>query len=104
DKRKGKLVKDNGKGKETEHHHLKVNKDNKGKGKLVEDNGKGKVHDIQNRVGSLEVDLARAIKAEQVDDHNDHDLYSLDLANRIKKLKEDFGRLLKAKKAKESKK
>ncbi|GKC49086.1 hypothetical protein Tco_1071831 [Tanacetum coccineum] len=101
DKGKGKLVEDNGKGKEAEHHHLKVNKDDKGKGKLVEDNGKGKVHDIQNRVGSVEVDLARAIKAKQVDDH---DLDTLDLENRIKKLEEDFGRLLKAKKAKESKK
>nr|GEV96589.1 hypothetical protein [Tanacetum cinerariifolium] len=50
DKRKGKLVEDNGKGKEAEHHHLKVNK-----GKLVEDNGKEKVHDIQDRVGSVEL-------------------------------------------------
>ncbi|GJZ13993.1 hypothetical protein Tco_0549223 [Tanacetum coccineum] len=96
DKGKGKLVEDNGKGKEAEHHHLKVNKDDKRKGKLVEDNGKGKVHDIQNRVGFVKVDLARAIKAKQVDDH--------DLENRIKKLEKDFGRLLKAKKAKESKK
>ncbi|GKD64884.1 hypothetical protein Tco_1306992 [Tanacetum coccineum] len=77
---------DNGKG--AKHHHLK---------------GKGKVHDIQNRLGSLEVDLARAIKAKQVDDHDDDDLDSLDLANRIKKLKEDFGRLLKAKEAKKVK-
>ncbi|GKG26098.1 hypothetical protein Tco_0399244, partial [Tanacetum coccineum] len=52
---------------------------------------KGKV---QTELGSLEVDLARAIKAKQVDD----------LANRIKKLREDFGRLLKANKAKEAKK
>nr|GEX92253.1 hypothetical protein [Tanacetum cinerariifolium] len=103
DKGKRKLVKDNGKGKEAEHHHLKVNKDDKIKGKLVEDNGKGKVHDIQNRVGSLEVDLARAIKAKHVDDHDDDDLDSLNLTNRIKKLEEDFGMLLKAKKAKESK-
>ncbi|GKD73683.1 hypothetical protein Tco_1331965 [Tanacetum coccineum] len=100
DKGKGKLVEDNRKGKEAEHHHLKVNKDDKRKGKLVEDNEKGKVHDIQNRVGSVEVDLARAIKAKQVDDH---DLDTLDLENRIKKLEEDFGRLLKAKKAKEAK-
>ncbi|GJS12880.1 hypothetical protein Tco_0407352 [Tanacetum coccineum] len=77
DKGKRKLVEDNGKGKETDHHHLKVNKDDKGKGKLVEDNGKEKV--------------------------NDHDLDTLDLENRIKKLEEDFGWLLKAKKAKESK-
>nr|GEW04606.1 hypothetical protein [Tanacetum cinerariifolium] len=104
DKGKGKLVENNEKGKEAEHHHLKVNKDNKGKGKLVEDNGKGKVHDIQNRVGSVEVDLAREIKAKQVDDHDDHDLDTLDLEKRIKKLKEDFSRLLKAKKAKESNK
>nr|GEW30177.1 hypothetical protein [Tanacetum cinerariifolium] len=73
----------------------------KGKRKLVEDNGKEKVHNIQNRVGSVAVDLARAIKVKQVDDH---DLDTLDLENRIKKLEEDFGRLLKAKKAKESKK
>ncbi|GKA46250.1 hypothetical protein Tco_0739133, partial [Tanacetum coccineum] len=80
DKRKGNLVEDNGKGKEAEHHHLKVNKDDKGKGKLVEDNGNGKV-----------------------DDHDDDDLNSLDLANKIKKIEEDFGSLLKANKAKEYK-
>nr|GEV30476.1 hypothetical protein [Tanacetum cinerariifolium] len=80
DKRKGKLVEDNENRKEAEHHHLKVNK------------------------GFLKVDLARAIKAKQVDDHDDDDLDSLDLENRIKKLEEDFGRLLKAKKAKKSKK
>nr|GEZ15844.1 hypothetical protein [Tanacetum cinerariifolium] len=56
----------------------------KGKGKLVEDNGK-----------------------EKVDDHDDGDLDSLDLENRIKKLKEDFGKKtkeveLKAKKVKEA--
>nr|GFA88052.1 hypothetical protein [Tanacetum cinerariifolium] len=39
---KGKLVEENGKGKEAEHHYLKVNTDDKGKEKLVEDNGKGK--------------------------------------------------------------
>nr|GEY10403.1 retrovirus-related Pol polyprotein from transposon TNT 1-94 [Tanacetum cinerariifolium] len=83
-----------GKGKEAEHDHLKVNKDDK---------GKGNVHDIQNRLGELEVDSARAIKARQVDDHDD-DLDTLDLENRIKKLEEDFVRLLKAKKAKEAKK
>nr|GEU55251.1 Gag-Pol polyprotein [Tanacetum cinerariifolium] len=93
---KGKLVENNGKEKETEHHHLKVNKDI--------NNRKGKVHDIQNRVGSVEVDLARAIKAKQVDDHEDDDLDTLNLENRMKKLKEDFGMFLKAKKAKESKK
>nr|GFC38574.1 hypothetical protein [Tanacetum cinerariifolium] len=58
-------IKYNGKGKEVEHHYLKVNKDDKGQEKLVEDNGKGKVHDIQNRVESVKVDLARAIKAKQ---------------------------------------
>nr|GEU55670.1 hypothetical protein [Tanacetum cinerariifolium] len=56
DKGKGKLVEDNGKGKEVEHHHLKVNKNV---------NEKGKVHDIQNRVGSVEVDFAKTIKAKQ---------------------------------------
>nr|GFB68233.1 hypothetical protein [Tanacetum cinerariifolium] len=72
--------------------HLKVNKDDK---------RKGNVHDIQNRLGKLNVNLARAIKVKQVDDH-DNDLDTLDLENRIKKLEEDFGRLLKAKKAKEA--
>nr|GEY93603.1 hypothetical protein [Tanacetum cinerariifolium] len=105
DKGKGKLVEDNRKGKEAEHHHLKVNKDDKGKRKLVEDNGKGKVHNIQNRVGSVEVDLARAIKVKQVDDH---DLDTLDLENRIKNLEQDFEEKkakeeeLKAKKGKEA--
>ncbi|GKC90811.1 hypothetical protein Tco_1151460 [Tanacetum coccineum] len=33
DKGKRKLVEDNGKRKEAEHHHLKMNKDDKGKGK-----------------------------------------------------------------------
>nr|GEY88242.1 hypothetical protein [Tanacetum cinerariifolium] len=79
------------KGKEAEHDHLKVNKDDK---------GKGNVHDIQNRLGELEVDSARAIKARQVDDHDD-DLDNLDLENRIKKLEEDFE--LKAKEAKKAK-
>nr|GEV99866.1 putative reverse transcriptase domain-containing protein [Tanacetum cinerariifolium] len=78
DKGKRKLVEDNEKGKEAEHHHLKVNKDDNGKRKLVEDNKKGKV--------------------------DDHDLNTLDHENIIKKLEEDFGRLLKANKAKESKK
>nr|GEW36188.1 hypothetical protein [Tanacetum cinerariifolium] len=60
----------------------------------------------KNRLGSLEVNLARAIKAKQLDDHDDDDLDldSLDLANKIKKLEGDFSRLLKAKKAKEAKK
>nr|GEY50353.1 hypothetical protein [Tanacetum cinerariifolium] len=68
---------DNEWGKEAEHDHLKVNK------------------------GKLEVNLAKAIKARQVDDHDD-DLGTFDLENRIKKLEEYFGRLLKAKMAKES--
>ncbi|GKD89335.1 hypothetical protein Tco_1364842, partial [Tanacetum coccineum] len=55
-------------------------------------------------VGYVEVDLARAIKAKQVDDHDDDALDNLNLENIIKKLEEDFDRLLKAKKAKESKK
>nr|GEY00079.1 hypothetical protein [Tanacetum cinerariifolium] len=80
DKGKGKLVENNRNEKEAKHHHLKVNK------------------------GSVEVDLAREIKAKQVDEHDDHDLDTLDLENSIKKLEEDFGRLLKAKKAKKSKK
>ncbi|GJU44304.1 hypothetical protein Tco_1201570 [Tanacetum coccineum] len=87
------FIDDKGKGKEAEHDHLKVNKDDKGKGNVL---------DIQNRLGKLEVDLARAIKAKQVDDHDD-DLDTLDLENRINKLEEDFGRLLKTKKAKEVK-
>ncbi|GJX41667.1 hypothetical protein Tco_0256657 [Tanacetum coccineum] len=69
---------DKGKRKEAEHYHLNVNKDNK---------GKGKVHNIQNRLEKLEVDLAREIKAKQVDDHDD-ELDILDLENRIKKLEE----------------
>nr|GEX87655.1 hypothetical protein [Tanacetum cinerariifolium] len=80
---------------------LSIMKYDKGNGKLVEDNKKGKVHDIQNRVGSVKVDLAKEIKAKQV---NDQDLDTFDLENRIKKLEEDFGRLLKTKKANESKK
>ncbi|GKB01111.1 hypothetical protein Tco_0829155 [Tanacetum coccineum] len=81
------------------------------------DKGKGKVHDIQNRLEKLEVDLARAIKAKQAEhdkgkgkqlddddlDAHDDDLDALDLENRIKKLEEDFGRLLKKKKANEAK-
>nr|GEU39718.1 hypothetical protein [Tanacetum cinerariifolium] len=42
-------------------------------------------------------------KRKHVDDHDD-DLDTFDLENRIKKLKEDFGRLLKANKAKEANK
>ncbi|GJS26229.1 hypothetical protein Tco_0486849 [Tanacetum coccineum] len=114
---------DKGKGKEAEHDHLKVNKDDKGKGKLIDDKGKlvddkgkgneaeydhlkvnkndkgkRKVHDIQNRLGKLEIDLAREIKAKQVDD-----LDTLDLENIIKRPEEDFGRLLKVNKAKKAK-
>ncbi|GKD86489.1 hypothetical protein Tco_1357643 [Tanacetum coccineum] len=124
---------DKGKGTDEKHDHLKVNKDDKGKGKEAEhdhlkvnkgDKGKGKVHDIQNRLEKLKMDLAKAIKAKQaehdkgkgkqlddvdLDDHDDdldaHDdnLDALDLENRIKKLEKDFGRLLKKKKAKNAK-
>ncbi|GJZ54012.1 hypothetical protein Tco_0608897 [Tanacetum coccineum] len=60
----------------------------------------------------LEVDFARAIKAEQakhdkgkrkVYDFDDLKLDDLDLENKIKKLEVDFGRMIKAKKAKEAK-
>nr|GEU79572.1 hypothetical protein [Tanacetum cinerariifolium] len=73
--------------KEEEHHHLK---------RIMERE--------RCMISKTELDLLRAIKAKQVDDHDDHDLDTLDLENRIKKLEEDFGRLLKEKKAKESKK
>nr|GEW72844.1 hypothetical protein [Tanacetum cinerariifolium] len=65
--------------------------------------GKRNVHDIHNKIKKLEVNLARAIKAKHVDDHDD-DLDTLNLENRIKNLEEDFGRLLKAKEAKKLKK
>ncbi|GJX98214.1 hypothetical protein Tco_0355233 [Tanacetum coccineum] len=64
----------------------------------------------------LEVDLAWAIKAKQAKhdkgkakqaEHNlddvDLDHVDLDLESRVKKLEEDFSRMLKAKKAKEAK-
>ncbi|GJZ48721.1 hypothetical protein Tco_0602553 [Tanacetum coccineum] len=66
---------------------------------MKDDKGKGNVHYIQNKLEKLEVYFFRAIKAKQVDD-----LDTLDVENRIKKLEEDFGRLLKTKKAKEAKK
>ncbi|GJR69894.1 hypothetical protein Tco_0015959 [Tanacetum coccineum] len=70
-------------------------KDDKGKGK-IDDKGKGKVDDK----GKGKVDEKG--NAKQVED--DVDLIdALDLQNRIKKLSEDFNRLLKAKKAKEAK-
>ncbi|GJV87813.1 hypothetical protein Tco_1531751 [Tanacetum coccineum] len=78
----------------------------------VNDNGKGKVDDLQYRVERLEGNLARAIKAENdkgkakqaKHDLDDVDLVdALDLENRIKKLEEDFSRLLKAKEAEEAK-
>nr|GEY97087.1 hypothetical protein [Tanacetum cinerariifolium] len=94
DKGKGRLVKNNGKGKEAEHHHLKVNKDDKGKGKLIEDN---KVNKDDKGKGKLIEDNGKG----KVDDH---DLDTFDLENIIKRLEKDFGRLLKANKAKESKK
>ncbi|GKE85147.1 hypothetical protein Tco_1558889 [Tanacetum coccineum] len=94
---------DKGKEKEAEHDQLmeKVNKDDK---------GKGKVHDLQNRVEKLEVDLARAEhdkgkgKVHDLEDVDldDVDVDDLDLENRIKKLKVDFRRRLKAKKAKQA--
>ncbi|GKF80357.1 hypothetical protein Tco_0238959, partial [Tanacetum coccineum] len=62
------------------------------------------IKEKESLVGYVEVDLARAIKVKQVDDHDDDALDTLNLENKIKKLEEDFGRLLKEKKAKESKK
>ncbi|GJV20045.1 hypothetical protein Tco_1369065 [Tanacetum coccineum] len=73
------LVEDNGKRKEAEHHHLKMNKDDKGKGKLVEDNGKEKCYDLPKKDRIVEVDLAGQYKAKQVDDHNDDCICTLDL-------------------------
>ncbi|GJV99108.1 hypothetical protein Tco_1554360 [Tanacetum coccineum] len=71
---------DKGKKKEAEHDHLKVNKGDKGKRKAEHDKGKGKQLD--------DVDL------DDLDAHDD-DLDAFDLENRIKKLEEGFGRLLK---------
>ncbi|GJV83923.1 hypothetical protein Tco_1523821 [Tanacetum coccineum] len=80
-----------------------------------DDKGKEKVDDLQNRVERLEWDLARAEKGKtkvmvyekgkaKADALDDVDLVdAFDLENRIKKLSEDFNRLLKAKKAKEAK-
>nr|GEY61297.1 retrovirus-related Pol polyprotein from transposon TNT 1-94 [Tanacetum cinerariifolium] len=96
-----------GKGKEAEHDHLKVNKDDKG-------NGNEKLHDLQNIVEKLEVYLVRALKAKQAEhdkgkakqaehDLDDVHLDALDLENRVKRLEEDFGRMLKAKMTKEAK-
>ncbi|GKC96581.1 hypothetical protein Tco_1162023 [Tanacetum coccineum] len=80
---------------------------------------RGKVDDLQNRISKLEVDLAWAIKAKQAEhdkgkakqaehdlddvDLNHVDLDGLDLENRVKKLKEEFSRMLKANKANEAK-
>ncbi|GKC64660.1 hypothetical protein Tco_1097258 [Tanacetum coccineum] len=79
---------------------IKYGKDDKGKGKVDD-------VDLQNKVERLEGDLARAKQAmDDVDlvDADDVDLVdTLDLENIIKKLEGDFSRLLKAKKAKESK-
>ncbi|GKD57530.1 hypothetical protein Tco_1290917, partial [Tanacetum coccineum] len=83
------------------------------------DKGKEKVDDLQNKVERLEGDLAKAIKAKQAEhdkgntkqaehdvdlvDADDVDLVdAFDLENIIKKLEEDFSRMLKAKKAKEA--
>ncbi|GKD47068.1 hypothetical protein Tco_1271713, partial [Tanacetum coccineum] len=54
----------------------------------------------------LEVDLAWAIKVEHdkgKPKQTEHDLDGLDLENKVKKLEEDFSRMLKAKNAKEAK-
>nr|GEV96674.1 hypothetical protein [Tanacetum cinerariifolium] len=85
----------------------------KGKAKLM-------VSNEMIEVERLEVDLAREIKAKQAEhdkgkakhgngkakqeehDLDDVDLDALDLENRIKKLEEDFRRMLKAKEAKEA--
>ncbi|GKC63522.1 hypothetical protein Tco_1096120 [Tanacetum coccineum] len=80
---------DKGKRKEAEHDHLKVNKDNK---------GKEKVHDIQNRLEKLEVDLARAIKAKKAKKSKKAD--EVKLEKETKKTK----KAKKAKKAKEARK
>ncbi|GKA84265.1 hypothetical protein Tco_0805860 [Tanacetum coccineum] len=91
----------------------------KGKAKLMikyrkDDKGKEIVDDLQNRVERLEGDLARAEKGKaklmvyekgkaKADALDDVDLVdAFDLENKIKKLSEDFNRLLKAKKAKEA--
>ncbi|GKE08427.1 hypothetical protein Tco_1411978 [Tanacetum coccineum] len=75
---------DKGKGKEAEHDHLKVNKVDSVKAlkakQAEHDKGKGKQLD--------DVDL------DDLDSHDD-DLDAFDLENRIKKLEEGFGRLLK---------
>ncbi|GKC04461.1 hypothetical protein Tco_0996071 [Tanacetum coccineum] len=76
------FIDDKGKGKEAKHDHLKVNKDDKGKGKLIDDKGKGK---------------------EVEHDHLKVNKYDKEMEI-IKKLEEDFDRLLKAKKANEAKK
>nr|GEV69108.1 zinc finger, CCHC-type [Tanacetum cinerariifolium] len=108
---------DKGKEKEATHDQLKVNKVMlfvvlTQAFHLQNDKGKAKVHDLQNRVEKLEVDLSKAIKAKQtehdlddVDDHDidDHDIDDVDLENRIKKREEDFGRMLKAKKERRQK-
>ncbi|GJY99462.1 hypothetical protein Tco_0516892 [Tanacetum coccineum] len=63
-----------------------------------DDKGKGKVDDFQNIVERLEGDLARAIKGKAKQAEHDKG------KAKIKKLEEDFSRLLKAEKAKEAKK
>ncbi|GJS09371.1 hypothetical protein Tco_0366167 [Tanacetum coccineum] len=64
------------------------------------------LEDLRIKFGKL--DLAWAIKANQAEHDKgkakqaEHDLYGLDLENRVKNLEEDFSRMLKAKKAKEA--
>ncbi|GJS56522.1 hypothetical protein Tco_0629884 [Tanacetum coccineum] len=76
----------------------------------LHDKRKGKVDDLRNRVSKLEVDLAWVIKAKQAEhdkgktkqeEHDlddvdiDHvDLNGLALENRVKKLEDDFSRML----------
>ncbi|GJV25869.1 hypothetical protein Tco_1378564 [Tanacetum coccineum] len=67
----------------------------KGKTAFIDDKWKEKVNDLQNRVERLKGDLARAQKAKQAE----HDKGKV----KIKKLEEDFSRLLKAKESKEAK-
>nr|GEX30377.1 peptidase C48, SUMO/sentrin/Ubl1 [Tanacetum cinerariifolium] len=92
---------------------MKKSKKRKAKLMVSDEMGKGKVEDLQNRVSKLEVDLAWALKAKQAEHDKgkakqaEHDLYDvdldgLDLENIVKKLKEVFSRMLKAKEAKEA--
>ncbi|GJS58429.1 hypothetical protein Tco_0653213 [Tanacetum coccineum] len=64
---------------------------------FIDDTGKGKVDDLQNKVERLEGDLGRAEQGKEK-----LMVYEKGKA-KIKKLSEDFNRLLEAKKAKEAK-